>query len=114
MQLQLKLKQILPEITGESKNGPWKKQELIFEMNDRFSKMLCLITWGNKINTSDLKTGKTYVVDFDAESRDYKGRWFTELKICRISEEKQESHGDQNTEINPFNGFDDGNDILPF
>ena len=73
--------QILPQVTGEGKNGPWKKQEFIIETGDTYPKKVCLAIWGDKIDISKVAPGTTVTLQFDAESREYNGRWYTDLRV---------------------------------
>jgi hypothetical protein len=84
MQLIAKLVQTLPLVTGEGKNGPWKKQEFILETSGQYPKKVCLSLWGDKINESVLQVGNTLDVQFDVESREYNGRWYTECKAWKV------------------------------
>jgi len=84
MQITAKLVQILPLQSGVSRNGEWKKQDIVVETNDRFPKKLCISIWGDKINPTQLKIENTLVIDFDIESREFNGRWYTDLKAWKI------------------------------
>jgi len=85
MQLKAKLTQILPLQTGSSKNGDWKKQDIIVETDGQFPKKICVSIWGDKINEAQLKIGNDLIIDFDIESREYNGRWFTDVKAWKIA-----------------------------
>ena len=84
MQITAKLVQLLPLQTGVSRNGEWKKQDIIVETNDKFSKKLCISIWGDKINPSQLTPGNTLTIDFDIESREFNGRWYTDVKAWKV------------------------------
>lgn len=85
MQLTAKLIQLLPLQTGTGKNGEWKKQDIIVETeSSQYPKKVCISIWGDKINTSQLKVGNQLKVDFDVESREYNGRWYTDVKAWKI------------------------------
>ena len=45
-----RLIQILPEVTGNGKNGAWMKQEFIIETNDMYPKKICISAWGDKVD----------------------------------------------------------------
>ena len=81
-----KLIKVLPEVTGQGKNGPWSKQEFIIEtLDSQYPKKVCMTAWGEKV--SDLKQfadGDTLKATFSAESREYNERWYTELRAFRI------------------------------
>jgi hypothetical protein len=81
-----KLIKVLPEVTGQGKNGPWNKQEFVIEtLDSQYPKKVCMTAWGEK--TNDLKQfadGDTLKATFSAESREYNDRWYTELRAFRI------------------------------
>jgi len=84
MQLTAKLLNILPLQTGTSKNGPWKKQEIIVEMAGNIPRKLCISIWGEKIDTIQLKIGQQLKIDFEVESREYSNKWYSEIKAWKI------------------------------
>jgi hypothetical protein len=84
MQLTAKLIQVLPLVTGTSKNGDWKKQDFIVEGEGTYPKKICFSVWGDKINPSQLIVGNELKIDFDIESREYNSRWYTDLKAWKI------------------------------
>lgn len=84
MQLTGKLIQLMPLQTGTGKNGQWKKQDIIVETEAQYPKKVCVSIWGDKINESLLKVGNTLKIDFDVESREYNGRWYTDVKAWKI------------------------------
>lgn len=84
MQLTAKLVQILPVQTGMGKNGEWRKQNIILETDGMYPKKVCVTVWGDKINVSALQEGTMLDVQFDAESREYNGNWYTDLRAWKI------------------------------
>jgi len=118
MQLTAKLLNILPLQTGTSKNGPWKKQELIVEMDGKIPTKLCISVWGEKIDTNRLKIGNQLKIDFEVESREYNNKWYSEVKAWKIEvpgSDKEiaiEKPITDNSEF-LFNG-DDIEDDMPF
>jgi hypothetical protein len=84
MELKAKLVQSLPLQTGTGKNGEWKKQDIIVETEGQYPKKVCISVWGDKINTSQLQPGKLLNISFDVESREYNGRWYTDVKAWKI------------------------------
>ena len=71
---------LLTPQTGSGKNGPWKKQDFVIETTDTYPKKVCLAAWGDKIDLNKIKPGQTVKVLFDVESREYNGKWYTDLK----------------------------------
>ncbi|MDR2954549.1 MAG: DUF3127 domain-containing protein [Prevotella sp.] len=84
MQLTAKLIQVLPVQTGMGKNGEWRKQNIILETDGMYPKKVCVTLWGDKINESVLQIGNILDVSFDAESREYNGNWYTDLRAWKI------------------------------
>jgi hypothetical protein len=84
MQLTAKLVQLLPLQTGTGKNGQWKKQDIIVETDATYPKKICISIWGDKIDAGQLQPGNQLKVDFDVESREYNGRWYTDVKAWKI------------------------------
>jgi hypothetical protein len=79
-----KIVNILPPVTGEGKNGPWKKQEFIIETTDQYPKKVLFSVWGDKVNMQSLTAGADVKVSFNPESREYNGKWYTDLRAWRI------------------------------
>ncbi len=84
MDIKGRVTQLLPLQTGEGKNGAWKKQDFIIETDGQYPKKVCISAWGDKINESALQIGSEINVSFDIESREYNGRWYTDVKAWKI------------------------------
>jgi hypothetical protein len=84
MQLTARLVQLLPLQSGTGKNGQWKKQDIIVETEATYPKKVCISVWGDKIETVSLQTGSLLKIDFDVESREFNGRWYTDVKAWKI------------------------------
>jgi nuclear transport factor 2 (NTF2) superfamily protein len=84
MQITAKLIQLLPLQTGTGKNGIWKKQEIIVETTDQYAKKICISIWGDKADSSILQVGNQLKIDFDVESREYNGKWYTDVKAWKV------------------------------
>lgn len=125
MEITAKLIQLLPLQTGMGKNGEWKKQEFIVEtLGSPYPKKICISVWGDKINESVLKEGNELNISFDIESREYNGRWYTDVKAWKIElANRNSSNENANTsavskqEVEPsFNNAPENSteDDLPF
>ena len=79
-----KLVQVLPLQKGAGKNGEWKKQDIIVETEGQYPKKVCVSFWGDKINEPQLRIGAQLKIDFDVESREYNGRWYTDVKAWKV------------------------------
>ena len=84
MEIKGKLVQKLPVQTGQGKNGEWKRQEFIIEQEGSYSKKACISTWGDKVNVDALAEGEYVNVFFDVESREFNGKWYTNLTAWKI------------------------------
>lgn len=84
MQLVAKLVQILPLQSGTGRNGEWKKQEIIVETEGQYPKKVCISMWGDKINDTVLQIGNMLDISFDVESREYNGRWYTDVRAWKV------------------------------
>jgi hypothetical protein len=85
MELNGKIIQLLPEQSGESAKGPWRKQEYILETEGQYPKKVCFMAWSDKINEFAIKEGENLVVSIDLESREYNGRWYTDVKAWKVT-----------------------------
>lgn len=114
MQFTVKLVQVLPLQTGAGKNGEWKKQDVIVETDGQFPKKVCVSIWGDKINPSQLQPGAMLNVSFDVESREYNGRWYTDVKAWKV--EPAGSGGAQPAPAEDYSNqsFTSTDDDLPF
>lgn len=81
-----KLIQVQPEQTGTGKNGAWVKQEFIVEtITEQYPKKICFNAWGEKTQLlKSLKPGTQINVSFNLESRDYNGKWYTDVRAWKI------------------------------
>ena len=84
MEIKGRLIKVLPVQTGQGRNGEWKKQEIVVETDGQYPRKLCIAIWGDKINESQLQTGNMLTIDFDVESREYNGRWYTDVKAWKV------------------------------
>ena len=84
MEIQGKIIQVLPLQTGEGKNGPWKKQDFVIETESQYPKKVCISMWGDKIDDDLIQEGNPVVASIDVESREYNGRWYTDVKAWKV------------------------------
>lgn len=114
MDINGKIIQLLGVQTGQGKNGQWKKQEFILETGDTYPKKVCIAVWGEKIDMSQFRIGDPIQVSFDVESREYNGRWYTDVKAWKVVGQGQGSTIDGPAPA--FNGPIDPtpDDDLPF
>jgi hypothetical protein len=105
MEMTGKITQVLPEKSGTSARGPWRKQEYVIEIPGDFPKQVCFMVWGDRIDQFGIREGQELTVSFDLESREFNGRWYTDVKAWRIAaagEGKTDSGLVGNNEPPPF------------
>jgi len=78
------VQQILEEQSGESRNGPWKKQDFILETEGQYPKQICITQWGDNIDSFGITVGEKITASIDLASREYNGRWYTDVKAWRV------------------------------
>ena len=73
---------------GNSARGPWRKQDLIIETLEQYPKKICLVCWNERVNEANsFAIGQTIKVQISIESREYNGRWFTDVRAFRFDVE---------------------------
>ena len=83
MQIKGTIIALLPLQIGQGKNGEWKKQEFIIETSGQYPKKVCITAWGKTVDYVP-SIGTEVNVSFDIESREYNGRYYTEVKAFKI------------------------------
>lgn len=82
-----KVTQVLDEQSGTSKNGPWRKQEFILETEGKYPKPVCIVQWGDDIDSFAVREGERLTAHVDIQSREYNGRWYTDVKAWKVARE---------------------------
>ena len=85
MEINGKIVELLPEQSGQSANGTWRKQQYILETDDQYPKKICFMAWGDKIDDFNIQQGENVEISVDLESREYNGRWYTDVKAWKVS-----------------------------
>jgi len=77
----------LPEISGVSDRGEWVRGGLVIETQGSYPTKVAFTVFGEErvgaVRT--LMTGALVSVDFSPESREYGGKWYTDLRVSRIT-----------------------------
>ena len=86
MEITGKIIAVLPEQGGVSKNGnEWKKQEYVLETHDKYPKKVCFQLFGaDRIAQAAIQPGEELTVSFDIESREYMGKWYTNINAWKV------------------------------
>lgn len=79
--------QFLGETSGTSKAGnPWKKKEWVVETFGPYPKKVKVQCFGERSDSLNLEPGRDYVLSVDLESREFNGRWYTDVSVFRVAE----------------------------
>lgn len=116
MELRARLVQLQAVQTGEGKNGQWKKQDVIVETEGQYPKKVCVSIWGDKADANLLTVGNMLNISFDVESREFNGRWYTDVKAWKVemAGDAAPSTASQETAQPVFAPSAEGKDDLPF
>ena len=93
MEITGKIIAILPEQGGVSKTGnEWKKQEYVLETQEQYPKKVCFQLFGaDRIAQAAIQLDEMLTVSFDIDSREYQGRWFTNINAWKVERAAAES-----------------------
>jgi hypothetical protein len=81
-----KIIQIMNETSGQSKSGNnWVKQEFVIETYDKFPRKVLISVMGDKVQElKKFKSGDEVKASLNLESREYNGRWYTDVRAWKI------------------------------
>ena len=106
---------VLAEQSGEGRNGTWRKREFILETDGDYPKQICIVQWGDAIDKADVQQGETITAHIDIASREYNGRWYTDVKAWRVDRQAAPAEGGGPVSDEPWpEPPDDNDDSLPF
>ena len=126
MELKGKIIQELELVTGMGKKGEqWQKQEYILETQGQFPKKVSFSVWGDNIDKLNISLGDEVTVSIELESREFNGRWYTEVRGWKCEHQKfggkpqasaPKSHSPQQSQEVDRSGpkDDDSTSDLPF
>lgn len=83
-----KVIQVLDLISGESKRNPgkmWHKQEYVIETYANYPRQVCFGIFGeDKIKNANIQLGEDITVQFEINSREYNGKWYTNIDAINV------------------------------
>lgn len=121
-----KLIKFLPLEEGESKSGTqWVKQQFVVQTESQYNNLYCFEVFGNeKVENLNKyqKQGDNVTVEFNVNTNEYKGKYYTSLSAWKISKANangiQSPHVPQDNNNFPpapnFTQNQEGDDDLPF
>lgn len=83
MEITGKVLEVLPLQSGQGQKGEWKKQEVVFDQGGKFPKKVLISFWNDLANTK-FTVGQTMNLTVDCESREFNGRWYTDVKCWKV------------------------------
>jgi hypothetical protein len=90
MELTGKLVQVLPLQSGTSTKGEWKRQSIIIETEEQYPRKVCIVLWTEQIaNIANIAPGELITASINIESREFEGRWYTDVRAWRIQRATQ-------------------------
>ena len=85
MEIKGKVVSVLPQQSGTSQAGnQWKKQEFVIETQEQFPKKICMTLFGDRVDQYPVAVNDEIVASIDIESREYNGRWYTNVNAWKI------------------------------
>lgn len=76
---------VLPLQTGLTKTGSeWARQQVVMLTDERFPRYVAYTLAGSRVDTEAAEVGDRVTVQADVASREYEGRWYTEVQAWRV------------------------------
>ena len=76
---------ILPLQSGTSKAGnQWQKQDFILETQGQYPRKVCICLFGDNVAKFPLQVGQSVTASVDIESREFNGRWYTDVRAWNV------------------------------
>lgn len=83
---------VLPIETGQKKDGgEWRKGGFIVETKGRYPKQVQFDVWNDRLEAMVFAEGMVVRVSFDVQSREWEGRWYTDLRAWKILDLEKET-----------------------
>ena len=118
MELQGTLIEKRPVFKGTGARGDWVKQEFILETQESgYPRKVCLSVFGeDRVKELDtLQIGETVKASVNIESREYNGRWYTDVRAWRLEKGQVNSASPEYPAPGPImTEPDEGEDDLTF
>ena len=80
---------VYPKESGVSKTGKeWSKQGIVITVPDRYPYSLYITDFSDKAGFSKVKEGDTVTVSANVSSREFNGKWYTEVMAWKCDVEQ--------------------------
>ena len=70
---------------GEGNRGPWRVQTYVLETSGDYPKSVAFQVWNDKIDEFGIRKDDEVEITFDPESREYNGKWYTDLRTWKCT-----------------------------
>lgn len=78
--------QVLPYEGGTSKAGKeWRKGVFILETQDQYPRKVAISIFNDNVDKYTLQVGSVVTAHLDIESREWNGKWYTEVRAWQIT-----------------------------
>lgn len=82
--------EIIPEQTGTGEKGNWVKQSFVIETSGQYPEKIAFTAWKDKCDLIPQTKGVQVTVSYNPKSREYNGKWYTDLNVWDIKVEGKE------------------------
>jgi len=93
MEIKGKIVQVLQTVSGIGKNGEWKNQQIVVETFGNYPKNVCLKLAKNDM-IDKFNIGQFVTFSVEVESREYNGRWYTDVKVWKYDLDNSITHNE--------------------
>ena len=70
---------------GQSARGAWTKQTIVVETMDQYPKKIACLLFNDMVDKAQaLNLVDTLALGIDIESREFNGRWYTDVKVWKM------------------------------
>ena len=84
----------------------YQKQEFIISVGDKCPKQVCLSAWGERCDElENIQIGDTVTAELEISSREYNGKWYTEVKAWKFQNINQAPKVQESTQPVQSNAY---------
>lgn len=98
---------------GVSKAGNnWVKQEYVLQTMGEYPKTIAFNLMGKRVPEYPMQLGEVVTISFDINSREYNGRWYTDITAWAVSKEEPQAEHITNQPNNSMDQYQQLNQEL--
>ena len=97
LEIKGKITHVLAVQSGTSKAGKdYIKQDFVIQTEGEYPKDVCFTLFGAKVDQFKPVIGEIVTVSFDVQSREFDGRWFSNINAWKLERETKapQKHGE--------------------